>query len=125
MNNSIEIDVKLKDYDKVINQLKEVKQLLNSIKEIDKEFNLSNVVYADSNTTLIFNMNNIIFREEELNKVKMEIENKTRCKCIILNNIYLDKAIKYGIDKAEDKDYTTTQYFEDGELIKEETIQYK
>lgn len=46
-------------------------------------------------------------------------------KCILLNrNMTLDKAI--GIDYAKGREYTTTTYYdESGNLVKEETTQYK
>lgn len=109
---------------KDIERLEKVKQLLQDIKEIDSSFKLSNVIEADEDTILIFNCS-AIFKRQDLNDMKEELEKEFGHKCIILNNsIELDKAIR--IDYAKGIDYTTTTYYDgQGNPVKEETTQYK
>lgn len=118
-----EIKVNINISDKDIERLEKVKQLLQDIKEIDSSFSLNNVIEADKDTILIFNCS-AIFKKQYLNDMQKELEKEFGYKCIILNDcIKLDKAIR--ADYAEEKDYTTISYYCDGELIKEETTQYK
>ena len=118
-----EIKVNINISDKDIERLEKVKQLLQDIKEIDSSFSLNNVIEADKDTILIFNCS-AIFKKQYLNDMQKNLEKEIGYKCIVLNDyIKLDKAIR--ADYAEEKDYTTTSYYCDGELIREETTQYK
>lgn len=118
-----EIKVNINISDKDIERLEKVKQLLQDIKEIDSSFSLNNVIEAGKDTILFFNCNSLL-KKEELNYMQKNLEKEIGYKCIILtDSIKLDKAIR--ADYAEEKDYTTISYYCDGELIKEETTQYK
>lgn len=123
--NAIDIEVNLKDYDKVIEKLNKIKQILKEIREIDNNFSVSNIIEADEDTILVFNCDNMFLKQEELNRCETLLSDKFRHKCILLNrNMTLDKAI--GIDYAKGREYTTTTYYdESGNLVKEETTQYK
>lgn len=117
-------DRDIENLEKIKQVLSEVKQILKEIREIDNNFSLSNVIEADNNTTLVFNCSRMIKRND-LDYLQRELENKFKYKCIILSDeIRLDKVI--GVDYAKGRDYTTTTYYnENGNPIKEETIQYK
>lgn len=105
--------------------LSEVKQILEEIRSVEDNFNLSNIIETNKDTILVFNCNNVMYKQEDLKRHEEILSNKFNHKCIILNgNITLDKAI--GIDYAKGRDYTTTTYYnEKGNPIKEETTQYK
>ena len=134
----ISIPVELENVDETIRKLETIKGLLKDIKALDSRFKLNNVIVVDDNTTLIFNCE-CLMKEEHLEEVEEKLCRKLQCKCIALNkNITLDNAIKNdinvktevekytcGLDIGKDVDYTTVQYYNDGELIREETIQYK
>ena len=124
MNNRIEIPVKINISDKDIERLEKVKQLLQDIKEIDSSFKLSNVIEADKDTILLFNLE-CLYTDKSIKDLEILLSNKLNHKCIVLENgLTLDKAI--GVDYAKGIDYTTTTYYEmNGNPIKEETIQYK
>ena len=66
-----------------------------------------------------------MFKKQYFNDMQKELEKEFGYKCIILNDcIKLDKAI--GADYAKGREYTTTTYYDgSGNLVKEETIQYK
>ena len=132
MDKSIEIPVNIDISDKDIERLEktkcllsEVKQILKEIKEIDNNFSLSNIIEADKDTILVFNCNTMMFKQEDLDRREEILSDKLKHKCILLNGyITLDKAIR--ADYAKGKDYTTTTYYDTfGNLVKEETVQYK
>ena len=119
-----EITVNINILDKDIKRLEKVKQLLDDIKEIDSGFKLGNIIEASENTILIFNCD-CLYKKEYLERMQRYLTNELKHKCIILSNgLTLDKAI--GIDYAKGRDYTTVTYYNDeGNLVKEETTQYK
>ena len=119
-----EIKVNINISDKDIERLEKVKQLLQDIKEIDSSFKLSNVIEADKDTILLFNLK-CLYTDKSIKDLEILLSNKLNHKCIVLKNgLTLDKAI--GVDYAKGIDYTTTTYYEmNGNPIKEETIQYK
>lgn len=121
----LDINVNREQLDDTINKLEKIKDLMKEIREIDNNFSLSNVIEADKDTILVFKYNNILFKQEDLNRHEEILSDKLRHKCILLNgNVTLDKAI--GIDYAKGRDYTTVIYYnEKGNPIKEETTQYK
>ena len=118
-------DKDIENLERIKQILSEVKQILKEIREIDNNFSLSNIIEADEDTILVFNCDNMFLKQEELNRCETLLSDKFRHKCILLNrNMTLDKAI--GIDYAKGRDYTTTTYYdESGNLVKEETTQYK
>lgn len=125
---TVNINIPDKDIEKLENTrylLKEINQILQEIKETDNNFNLSNVIKLDKDTILVFKCNGALYKQEDLERHEAMLTDKLKHKCILLNeNIMLDKAI--GIDYAKGRDYTTTTYYnEEGNPIKEETIQYK
>ena len=117
-------DKDIENLEKIKQMLKEVKEILQEIKGIDSCFNLSNVIQVDEDDTLVFNYAGLL-RKKDIDFIQQELEKRFRHKCIILDkDITLDKAIR--IDYAKGIDYTTITYYnEDGNLIKEETVQYK
>ena len=121
-NPEIKVDINISDKD--IERLEKVKQLLQDIKEIDSSFKLSNVIEADKDTILLFNLK-CLYTDKHIKDLEILLSNKLNHKCIVLENgLTLDKAI--GVDYAKGIDYTTTTYYEmNGNPIKEETIQYK
>ena len=66
-----------------------------------------------------------LYSDKAIKDLEIYLSNKLNHKCIILENgLSLDKAI--GIDYAKGRDYTTVTYYNDeGNLVKEETTQYK
>ena len=124
MNNRIEIPVEINISDKDIERLEKAKQLLQDIKDINSNFKLSNVIETNKDTILLFNLK-CLYTDKAIKDLEIFLTNKLNHKCIVLQEgLSLDKVI--GIDYAEGKDYTTgTYYNENGNPIKEETIQYK
>lgn len=121
-NPEIKIDINISDKD--IERLEKVKQLLQDIKDLDGNLNLSNVIEANKDTILIFNLK-CLYTDKAIKDLETYLTNKLNHKCIVLQEgLSLDKVI--GIDCAEGKDYTTVTYYnENGNPIKEETTQYK
>ena len=117
-------DKDIENMERIKQVLSEVKQILKEIREIDNKFGLSNVIEADEDTTLIFNCD-CLYKKDHLEEMQRYLTNELKHKCIILSNgLTLDKAI--GIDYAKGRDYTTVTYYNDeGNLVKEETTQYK
>lgn len=124
MNNRIEIPVEINISDKDIERLEKAKQLLQDIKDINSNFKLSNVIETNKDTILLFNLK-CLYTDKAIKDLEIFLTNKLNHKCIVLQEgLSLDKVI--GIDYAEGKDYTTVTYcIENGNPIKEETIQYK
>lgn len=124
MNNRIEIPVEINISDKDIERLEKAKQLLQDIKDINSNFKLSNVIETNKDTILLFNLK-CLYKDKAIKDLEIFLTNKLNHKCIVLQEgLSLDKVI--GIDYAEGKDYTTVTYYnENGNPIKEETIQYK
>ena len=124
MNNRIEIPVEINISDKDIERLEKAKQLLQDIKDINSNFKLSNVIETNKDTILLFNLK-CLYTDKAIKALEIFLTNKLNHKCIVLQEgLSLDKVI--GIDYAEGKDYTTVTYYnENGNPIKEETIQYK
>jgi hypothetical protein len=118
-------DKDIENLERIKQVLSEVKQILKEIREIDNSFSLSNVIEVDEDTVLVFNCDTMIFKQEDLNRYENILSTKFNHKCILLNGrLTLDKAI--GTDYAKGRDYTTVTYYNDeGNLIKEETTQYK
>ena len=118
-------DKDIENLERIKQVLSEVKQILKEIRDIDDNFSLSNVIQADGDTTLVFKCVNVLFKQNDLSIYEEILSDKFNRKCILLNgDITLDKAI--GIDYAKGKDYTTTTFYNDqGNIAKEETIQYK
>lgn len=119
-----EITVNINIPDKDIERLEKVKQILKEIREMDDNFSLSNIIEVDEDTILIFNCSAML-KKEDLERYENILSDKFNNKCIILNNgLTLDKAIR--ADYAKGRDYTTTTYYDgSGNLVKEETTQYK
>lgn len=131
MDKSIEIPVNIDILDKDIERLektkyllREIKQILKEIREIDNNFSLSNIIEADEDTILIFNLE-CLYTDKAIKDLERYLSNKLNHKCVVLTNgLSLDKSI--SADYAKGKDYTTVTYYnEDGNLVKEETTQYK
>ena len=126
MNNNTHIDTVDIDTTKTERKLNKIIKLLERIKELDSNFNLSNVIEADKDTTLIFKVNSMIKRID-MNQMERELTDKLQCKCICLGpNVELDNAVRSGIDFGEKKDYTTNVFYDgNGNIVKEVTTQYK
>ena len=121
---SIISDKDIENLERIKQVLSEVKQILKEIREIDNNFSLSNIIEVDEDTILIFNCSAML-KKEDLERYENILSDKFNNKCIILNNgLTLDKAIR--ADYAKGRDYTTTTYYDgSGNLVKEETTQYK
>lgn len=117
-------DKDIENLERIKQVLSEVKQILKEIREIDNNFSLSNVIEADEDTILIFNLK-CLYTDKTIKDLEIFLSNKLNHKCIVLENgLSLDKAI--GIDYEKGRDYTTITYYnEEGNPIKEETTQYK
>lgn len=121
---SIISDKDIENLERIKQVLSEVKQILKEIREIDGNFSLSNVIEADEDTILLFNLE-CLYTNKAIKDLETYLSNKLNHRCIVLRNgLTLDKAI--GIDYAKGRDYTTTTYYNgDGNIVKEETTQYK
>ena len=121
---SIISDKDIENLERIKQVLSEVKEILKEIREIDGNFSLSNVIEADEDTILLFNLK-CLYTNKAIKDLETYLSNKLNHKCIVLNNgLTLDKVI--GIDYAKGRDYTTVTYYNgDGNLVKEETTQYK
>ena len=119
-------DKDIENLERIKQVLSEVKQILKEIREIDGNFSLSNVIEADEDTILLFNLE-CLYTNKAIKDLETYLSNKLNHRCIVLSNgLTLDKAI--GIDYAKGRDYTTTTYYYyngDGNIVKEETTQYK
>ena len=117
-------DKDTENLERIKQALSEVKQILKEIREIDNNFSLSNVIEADEDTILIFNLK-CLYTDKAIKDLEIFLSNKLNHKCIVLENgLSLDKAI--GIDYEKGRDYTTVTYYNaEGNPIKEETTQYK
>ena len=117
-------DKDIENLERVKQVLSEIKQVLKEIREIDNNFSLSNVIEADEDTILLFNLE-CLYTDKAIKDLETFLTNKLNRKCIVLENgLSLDKAI--AADYAKGRDYTTTTYYdESGNPVKEETIQYK
>ena len=117
-------DKDIENLERIKQILSQVKQILKEIRDIDNNFSLSNVIEADEDTILIFNLK-CLYTDKAIKDLEIFLSNKLNHKCIILENgLSLDKAI--GIDYAKGRDYTTVTYYNDeGNPVKEETTQYK
>lgn len=117
-------DKDIENLERIKQILSQVKQILEEIRDIDNNFSLSNVIEADEDTILIFNLK-CLYTDKAIKDLEIFLSNKLNHKCIVLENgLSLDKAI--GIDYAKGRDYTTVTYYNDeGDPVKEETIQYK
>lgn len=131
MNKSITIPVNTDISDKDIERLEKmkyllskVKQILKEIREIDNNFSLSNVTEMNEDTILVFNLK-CLYTNKAIKDLEIYLSDKFNHKCIVLQEgLSLEKAI--GIDYAKGRDYTTVTYYNnEGNPIKEETIQYK
>lgn len=122
---SIISDKDIENLERIKQILREVKQILEEIRGIDNSFSVSNIIKANEETILVFNCENFMFKKEDLERYENILSDKFNNKCIILNNgLTLDKAIR--ADYAKGRDYTTTTYYDgSGNLVKEETTQYK
>lgn len=108
MDNTIKIPVDINISDKDIEKLErtkqilsEVKQILKEIREIDNNFSLSNVIEADEDTILIFNLK-CLYTDKAIEDLEIYLYNKLKLKCVVLQNgLTLDKVI--GIDYAKGK----------------------
>lgn len=117
-------DKDIENLERIKEVLSEVKQILKEIREIDNKFGLSNVIEADEDTILIFNLE-CLYTDKAIEDLERYLSNKLNRKCIVLaNGLSLDKSI--SADYAKETDYKTTVYYnEKGNPIREETIQYK
>lgn len=117
-------DKDIENLERIKQILSQVKQILKEIRDIDNNFSLSNVIEADEDTILIFNLK-CLYTDKAIKDLEIFLSNKLNHKCIVLENgLSLDKAI--GIDYAKGRDYTTVTYYNDeGNPVKEETTQYK
>ena len=117
-------DKDIENLERIKQVLSEVKQILKEIREIDNNFSLSNIIEVEEDTILTFNCSAML-KKEDLERYENILSDKFNNKCIILNNgLTLDKAIR--ADYAKGRDYTTTTYYDgSGNLVKEETTQYK
>lgn len=117
-------DKDIENLERIKQILSQVKQILKEIRDIDNNFSLSNVIEADEDTILIFNLK-CLYTDKTIKDLEIFLSNKLNHKCIVLENgLSLDKVI--GIDYAKGRDYTTVTYYNDeGNPIKEETTQYK
>lgn len=108
-----------------IEKLEKVKDILKEIKELNIGFGLDNIIEVDKETTLVFTTENIL-KDCHIQEYADELTDRLQCKCIILHKGFkLDKAVNVGTDYAKGKDYTTESFYQDGQIIKEITTQYK
>lgn len=121
---SLVSDKDIENLEKMQRMLNEIKQIIKEIKEIDGNFSLGNIIETDEDTKLVFNCKSVL-KHADLRNIQQELEKIFGYKCVILDNrLTLDKAVR--IDYAKERDYTTTIYYdENGNMTKEETVQYK
>lgn len=121
---SLVSDKDIENLEKMQRMLNEIKQIIKEIKEIDGNFSLSNIIETDKDTKLVFNCKSVL-KHADLRNIQQELERIFGYKCVILDNrLTLDKAVR--IDYAKGRDYTTIAYYDgNGNMIKEETVQYK
>lgn len=107
--------------DKDIERLEKVKQLLQEIRKLNNGFKLSNIIEADKDTTLLFSCG--LIKEQDKKHIEEELTDKLQIHCVVLPfNTMLEKGIKRESNKV---DFETITFYADGEVIREETKQYK
>lgn len=121
---SIEIPIHISD--ESIERLERIKQLLREIKEIDNNFNLSNVINVDRDSILVVTTDEF-YCKKHIDAIENDLRKRIGLKCVLMpKDTEISKAINFGIDNAKERDYTTTIYYDIyGNIIKEDTIQYK
>lgn len=126
MNKSIEIPVNIDITDKDIENLEKIKEILKEIKELDSNFSLSNVIDTDKESILIVTTNQS-YCKHTIDFIEKDLKNRIGVRCVLIpEGTKIEKAINIGIDYAKGRDYTTTTYYDgSGNLVKEETTQYK
>lgn len=126
MDKSIEIPVNIDISDKDIENLEKIKEILKEIKELDSNFSLSNVIDTDKESILIVTTNQS-YCKHTIDFIEKDLKNRIGVRCVLIpEGTKIEKAINIGIDYAKGRDYTTTTYYdESGNLLKEETTQYK
>lgn len=108
--------------DNDIERLEKVRDILKEIKELDLDFGISNIIEAESNTTLVFKCDGLLKREW-LEVEETKLANKLKLDCLVLPcNMKLDKAIKR---KRVWIDCETMTIFDNDKLVKSITRQYK
>lgn len=112
--------------DKDIENLEKIKEILKEIKELDSNFSLSNVIDTDKESILIVTTNQS-YCKHNIDFIEEDLKNRIGVRCVLIpEGIKIEKAINIGIDYAKGKDYTITTYYnEEGNPIREETVQYK
>lgn len=111
--------------DRDIERLEKVRDILKEIKELNIGFGLDNIIETNDKTTLVFTTENLL-KDCYIQEYADELTDRLQCKCVILHKGFkLDKAVNAGIDYAKGKDYTTESFYQDGQIIKEITTQYK
>ena len=108
--------------DKDIERLEKVRDILKEIKELNLDFGISNIIEAESNSTLVFKFDGLV-KKEYLYEVERELIDKLKLDCLVLPcNLELDKAIKR---KEATIDCETTTIFADEKIEKIIKKQYK
>ena len=79
-------DKDIENLERIKQVLSEVKQTLQEIREIDENFSLSNVIEADEDTILVFKYDNVLFKQEDLNRREAMLSDKLGYKCILLKS---------------------------------------
>ena len=90
-NLEITINIPDKDIKKLENAkhlLKDIVQILQEIREINNNFSLTNVIEADENTILVFKYDNVLIKQEDLNRHEAMLSEKLGYKCILLIHFF-------------------------------------
>lgn len=107
--------------DKDVERLEKAKQLLQKIRKLNSGFKLSNIIEADKDTTLLFSCG--LMKGQDKKCIEAELTDKLQLHCVVLPvNTMLEKGIKRESNKV---DYETITFYAEGEVIREETKQYK
>lgn len=75
-------DKDIENLERIKEVLSEVKQILKEIREIDNKFGLSNVIEADEDTILIFNLE-CLYTDKAIEDLERYLSNK-----LIVNALY-------------------------------------
>lgn len=112
--------------DRDIERLEKIKQLIEEIKEIDSGFSLSNIINVDEDSILIVSTNKN-YCKHHIDFIEEDLKNRIGIRCVLIpEGTKIEKAINIRTNYEQEKDYETTNYYDEkGNIVKDESTYYK
>lgn len=80
--------------DKQIEKLEKAEAILKEIKQLDCKFSLSNIIEIDKDSILVFNLKEVMYKQEDIQDISKQLCDALQMKCLVLpSDIELNKAI--------------------------------